>query len=181
MKLILVNKGGSGSGDFGHSGRPGQVGGSSGGKGGGSRYGMPRGLKPGNPSYRAGAAKKLTDAEIDDAQSAYDTGFSSRTKGIKAYARQGLEHPTIKAIREKYAKIIPDYELTAFAVYITNAKMNGALLGMASGPFTTYGQQAWDEFISNTEIGRTIYHRMRPNTLHNWSLAVQAIDDFAKD
>jgi hypothetical protein len=33
MKLILVNKGGAGSGDFGHAGRPGEVGGSSGGKG----------------------------------------------------------------------------------------------------------------------------------------------------
>jgi len=31
MKLILVHKGGAGSGDFGHSGRPGKVGGSSGG------------------------------------------------------------------------------------------------------------------------------------------------------
>ena len=34
MKLVIVKKGGSGSGDFGHSGRPGEVGGSSGGKGG---------------------------------------------------------------------------------------------------------------------------------------------------
>lgn len=33
VKLIIVKKGGSGSGDFGHSGRPGEVGGSSGGHG----------------------------------------------------------------------------------------------------------------------------------------------------
>ncbi|MCJ7759581.1 hypothetical protein MUP59_00360 [Candidatus Bathyarchaeota archaeon] len=38
MKLLIVKKGGSGSGDFGHSGRPGLQGGSSGGSGGANPY-----------------------------------------------------------------------------------------------------------------------------------------------
>jgi len=174
MKLVLVHKGGSGSGDYGHSGRPGEVGGSSGGHGGTQHplrdeHGMRIRGKLNNP----GSAKMLTDDEIDEA--VYGTGFNNKTKGLKAYARQGFEHPSIKAIREKYSKIIPKKHLTAFAAYITNAKANGALATMV---WAQNGSEAWDKLMSNIEVGRTVYRHMRPATLDNWSDAIGDIDHF---
>lgn len=167
-KLVKIEKGGPGSGHFGHSGRPGKVGGSAG-SGGGSG-----GLKPGKGTETFTGHKGITDDEIDRILT--PTKYTSKTKALRAYARQGINNTSIGKYYNRVKGIVPDDRALAFAVYITNAKMNGALQGVVSR--TSVVSANWEAnriFMDNDVIVKNIFSSIKPSTLDNIQEAINVI------
>jgi hypothetical protein len=157
MKLVIVKKGGSGSGDFGHSGRPGQVGGSSG----------------------------LSGGALDE--SVAHLGFSSKTKSLAAYAKNGLDDKNIKAASDATVKAkIPIEDRLGFAAFVANTKMNGggftvltghgpdAVLDNRTGDVPNF----WNALYGNHKNSLNIlYRNTKRSTLDKWNEAITKIDE----
>jgi RNAse (barnase) inhibitor barstar len=155
MKLVIVKKGGSGSGFFGHAGRPGEVGGSSG----------------------------LSGGALDE--SVAHLGFSSKTKSLAAYAKNGLDDKNIKAASDATIKAkIPLKDRLGFAAYVANAKMNGAgftFLTKTGGVLdnrTGDVPNLWDAIYRNHKNSLNIvYAHTKRSTLDKWNEAITKIDE----
>jgi hypothetical protein len=122
MKLIIVKKGGSGSGDFGHSGRPGEVGGSSGGHGSSSEKILS------TETTRYGSCwRKLKNLSKDTTFFIIDKGDLSPTKLSQAaamrteYDRIAKSFPVVSAsgVSEVHLQSEEEHEGEKFAQGVT--------------------------------------------------------------
>lgn len=89
--LFLNLKGGTGSGNFGHGGRPGKRGGSSGGVGGSMGFEPIKGL---DGAYTKNYGKTLVSVFQEDGKDTYKAGFSTRGGSyalVSARDKGGLE------------------------------------------------------------------------------------------
>lgn len=123
----------------------------------------------------------VTKQAVD--QALQNTKFSSSTKSLLVYARNP-EHISINYLAEKAIQAgIPVAKATAFALYVENRRMNGAIVSRSiysafPGEIDFYIEDYYYTIISNPKYILHIFHNMKESTLKQWMEAEDLILTF---
>jgi len=116
---------------------------------------------------------KISEGDIDAVVQEF--GFSSKTRSLKAFARN-KDHKSINAAKEVVENArIPSSDSLAFAAILENSRMNGAAVSTTVG-ISFYSISDYYEALYTTPSAILhVYNNMKPTTLTRWSYAIIAI------
>lgn len=146
----------------GHKGIPGHQGGS-----------LPEG-EGGGGTASAKPATVKSSADIDNALAG--TGFSSKTKSLYAYARNGMQSPMIsKTYNILKSSNLPKEDIMPITLYVANALMNGSRVGSFG---VHYGINAMDPGYPGIFIGGNMMLAIKSisdSTIKKWRIAIDKL------
>ena len=116
---------------------------------------------------------KISEGDIDAVVQEF--GFSSKTRSLKAFARN-KDHKSINTAKEVAISAgIPFNDSLAFAAILENSRMNGAMVSTTAG-ISFYSVSYYYKALYNTPNALLhVYNNMKPTTLTRWSYAIIAI------